>query len=59
MLPDEDNAFHPCDNACDLGNHLLHEITKLEVLAMKVVVVRSPKMLRGLLKLIFKIKEES
>lgn len=27
-------------------------------IAMKIVVVKSPKMLRGLLKLVFKIKDE-
>ena len=57
LLPCENDDFHPCGNAGHLRVDFLSEMTEIrqEVSSMKVVVVRSPRALKGILKLIFKI----
>ena len=60
LFPGENDDFHPCSNACHLRVDFVSEMTKVcqEVSAMKVVVVRSPRALKGILKLIFKISDK-
>ena len=47
--------------ACDCSNYsrFIHTAILMEVTYMKVVVVKSPKCLRGILRLMFGIKKET